>query len=72
MFLKEQYFTLLFNPLKPKLVQIIFKNSVRTAKKTQLFTIKKINWLTLFKEIITVYGENNTKLVNTKYIIIDC
>jgi hypothetical protein len=51
----------LFNPLKPKLVEIIFKNSVRTAKKTQLFTITKINWLTLFKEIITVYSENYTK-----------
>jgi hypothetical protein len=24
-----------FNPLKPKLIQIIFKNSVQTAKKTQ-------------------------------------
>jgi hypothetical protein len=26
-----------------------FEDSVRTAKKTQLFTITKINWLTLFK-----------------------
>jgi hypothetical protein len=49
------------NPLKPKLVQIIFKNLVRTAKKTQHFTIKKINWLTLFKEIIAVYSKNHTK-----------
>jgi len=38
-----------FNPLKPKLVQIIFKNSVRTSKRTPHFTITKINWLTLFK-----------------------
>jgi hypothetical protein len=38
-----------FNPLKPKLVLIIFKNSVRTAKKTLHFTIAQINWLTLFK-----------------------
>jgi hypothetical protein len=37
------------NPLKPKLVEIIFKNSVRTAKKTQLFTITKVNWLMLVK-----------------------
>jgi hypothetical protein len=37
------------NPLKPKLVQIIFKNSVRTSKKTPHFTMTKINWLTLFK-----------------------
>jgi hypothetical protein len=39
----------------------MFKNSVRTAKKTQLFTITKINWLTPFKEIIAVYTENHTK-----------
>jgi hypothetical protein len=54
----------LFKPLKPKLVQIIFKNSVRTAKKTQNFTITKINWLTLFKEIIAVYSDNHTKPIN--------
>jgi hypothetical protein len=30
--------------LKPKLVWIIFKNSVRTAKKTQHFTVTKISW----------------------------
>jgi hypothetical protein len=47
--------------LKSYLVWIIFKNSVRTAKKTQLFTITKINLLTLFKEIIAVYRENHTK-----------
>jgi hypothetical protein len=33
---------------------MLFKNSVRTSKKTPHFTITKINWLTLFKEIITV------------------
>jgi hypothetical protein len=49
------------NPLKPKLIQMIFKNSVRTTKKTQHFTITKINWLTLFREIIAVYSENHTK-----------
>jgi hypothetical protein len=43
----------------------VFKHSVRTAKKTQLFTITKINWLTLFKEIIAVYCENNKKHNNT-------
>jgi hypothetical protein len=43
----------------------IFNNSVRTAKKTQHFTITKINWLTLFKEIIAVYSENRTKPMNT-------
>jgi hypothetical protein len=53
------------NPLKPKLIQIIYQNSFRTAKKTPHFTITKINWLTLFKEIIAVYSENHTKLTNT-------
>jgi hypothetical protein len=43
---------------------IIFKYSVRTAKKAQHFTITKINWLTLFKEIIAVYTENHTKPIN--------
>jgi hypothetical protein len=52
-------------PLKPKLIQIIFKNSVRIAKKTQHFTITKINWLTLFKEIIAVYRENHTRHIST-------
>jgi hypothetical protein len=53
------------NSLKPKLVQIKFKNSVRTAeKKAQLFTVTKINWLTQFKEIIEVYGDNYRKLIN--------
>jgi hypothetical protein len=56
-----------FTPLKPKtcLHRPVFKNPVRTAKKTQLFTITKINWLTLFKEITAVYTENHTKPINT-------
>jgi hypothetical protein len=58
--LAERY----FNPLKPKLVQIVFKNSVRTAKKTQHFTITKISWLTLFKEI-AVYSEKHKMPINT-------
>jgi Na+/serine symporter len=47
-----------FNALKPMLVFIIVINSVRTLKRTQHFTITKINWLVLFKEIIAVYNEN--------------
>jgi hypothetical protein len=62
----------MFNPLKPKLDYIIFKNSVCTAKKTQHFTITKINWLTLFKEIIAVYNENHTKHINIKLRVTDC
>jgi hypothetical protein len=55
----------LLNPMKLKLVQIIFKNSVCTSKKTQDFFITKTSWLMLFKEIITAYFENRTKSINT-------
>jgi hypothetical protein len=48
-----------------RLNNTLFKNSVRTAKKTQLFTITKIIWLTLFKEIIAAYPKNHTKPKNT-------
>jgi hypothetical protein len=44
---------------------ILFNNSVRTAKKTLHFTITKINWFPLFKEIIAVHSENHTKHINT-------
>jgi hypothetical protein len=40
---------------------MLFKNSVRTSKKTPHLTITKINWLTLFKEIIAVYSEKHAK-----------
>jgi hypothetical protein len=55
-----------------KFFQILFKNSVRTTKKTPHFTITKINWLTLFKEIIAVYSENHMKPINTKCRTTDC
>jgi hypothetical protein len=46
---------------------------VRTAKKTQLFTITKINWLMLFKEIIAVYCGNHTKHMskNADFLIVE-
>jgi hypothetical protein len=59
------------DPLKTKLVYVLFKNSVRTSKRTPTFTITKINWLMLFKEIIAVYSENHAK-PNTKWSITDC
>jgi hypothetical protein len=46
---------------------MLFKNSVRTSERTPHFTITKINWLTLFKEIIAVYSENYNELINTLY-----
>jgi hypothetical protein len=45
--------------LEPEARLKIFKDSVRTAKKAQHLTVTKINRLTLFKEIIAVYSENN-------------
>jgi hypothetical protein len=45
---------------------MLFKNSVRTSKRTPHFTVTKINWLMLFKEIITVYSDSNKKPTNTK------
>jgi hypothetical protein len=45
---------------------MLFKNPARTSKRTPHFTITKINWLTLFKEIIAVYSETHRKPINTK------
>jgi hypothetical protein len=44
--------------------------STRTSKRTPLFTITKINWLMLFKEIIAVYRDNHTKPVNKKNVVL--
>jgi hypothetical protein len=44
---------------------MLFKNPVRTSKRTPHFTITKINWLTLFKEIIAVHSENLMKSTHT-------
>jgi hypothetical protein len=51
---------------------MLFKDSVRTSKRTPHFTITKINWLTLFKEIIVVYNEDHAKSINAKCSITDC
>jgi hypothetical protein len=56
----------IFNPLKPKLVWIVLKNSARASKRTPHFTITAIDLLTMFKEMIPVYAENNTKPTNTE------
>jgi hypothetical protein len=40
--------------------------------RTPRFTITKIQWLMLFKEIIVVYSENHTKSKNTKRNITEC
>jgi hypothetical protein len=46
-------------PLKPKLIWIIFKNSVATSKETQHFTITNINRLMQSKTTVLVYTEND-------------
>jgi hypothetical protein len=51
---------------------MLFKNSVRTSKRTPHFTITKINWLMVFKEIIAVFRENHAEPINTKCSITDC
>jgi hypothetical protein len=43
---------------------MLFKNSVRTSKRTPHFTITSINFLTLFKGIVAVYIENHAKPIN--------
>jgi hypothetical protein len=54
-FQKWKYVQIRFNPLEPKLIYIIFKNSIRTTNKTQHFYVTKIIWLMLFTEIIPVF-----------------
>jgi hypothetical protein len=44
----------------------MFKDPIRTSKRTPHFTFTKINWLTLFKDIITIYNKKNTKSINKK------
>jgi hypothetical protein len=48
---------------------MLFKNSVRTSKRTPHFTITKINWLTLFKEIIAVYSETHKYRMNSYWLL---
>jgi hypothetical protein len=50
---------------------MLFKNPVRTSKRTSHFTITKINWLTLFKEMIAVYTEDHTKHTNAECNVSD-
>jgi hypothetical protein len=59
------------NPLKLKLIQIICKNFIHASKRMPLFTITKIIWLILFKDIIAVYCKNHTKRINAKCNVID-
>jgi hypothetical protein len=44
---------------------IICTNSVPLSGKTQRVSFTKINWLLLFREILAIYLENDTKPTNT-------
>jgi hypothetical protein len=46
---------------KPKLVQIVLKNSASTSPR---FTVSAVNLMTQFKKIIPVYAETRTKPTN--------
>jgi hypothetical protein len=63
-------FQVAVNCLKPQLVKIIFKEPVRTSKRTH-FTITRLNWVMLFKEIMAFYSEKYKKLIQ-KYSVRDC
>jgi hypothetical protein len=48
---------------KPHL-NTFFHHSAPNQKKTQRFSITKINWFMLLREIVTVYSENYTKPIS--------
>jgi hypothetical protein len=45
---------------------MLFKNSVRTSKRTPHFTITKINLLMLLKDVIAIYIETHKRPINTE------
>jgi hypothetical protein len=47
--------------------RIVFKNSVRTAKKTQLIPITKNKWFLPSKEIIALHSEKHTEIIREPY-----
>lgn len=57
--------------MKPMLVFILFKDSVHPSNRTPLFTVAKIRWLMVCKEIITAFNKNHTDPINTKFIFAD-
>jgi hypothetical protein len=44
---------------------VMYKDSVRTSRKTHYVTAAKANWLILFRETIVVYYENHKEHTNT-------
>jgi hypothetical protein len=56
--------------VEPRLSNI--KSSVRTAKKTPYFTVRKVSLLTLFKEITAVYIDLSIRDIQRKYTATGC
>jgi hypothetical protein len=48
-----------------QIMQIIYKNSVRTSQETHYVSATKPNRLMLFGETVAVYCENRTEYINT-------
>jgi hypothetical protein len=48
-----------------KFAYVIFRNVVRTSKKTQHFSITKTFWPVVFKEIMRVFSEIHMKPTHT-------
>jgi hypothetical protein len=48
----------------------MFGNSARTSNETPHPAITKVSWLMLFKEIIALYTENRTMLIDTKSVFL--
>jgi hypothetical protein len=61
--LLNDFTALIFRSLE--FIRIIFNNSARTAKRTQHFTVPRINCLILFKEVLADYSKNHMKPINT-------
>jgi hypothetical protein len=57
--------------LNPNLVQVIVKNSVRTAKRTRRVFIIKMNWLMPFTEIIGLFCESYETHVNIQLLNVE-
>jgi hypothetical protein len=51
-----------YNPLKTKLMNWSFKKSISMSKETQHFTIIKIDYLMMYREIIHVYEKHQYKI----------
>lgn len=59
------FITTHFSPLKLKIIKIIKLKIQSLPQEEQCFSITMISWSVLFKEVISLYSENHTKLINS-------